>query len=67
MNAPVWTSDDPHLPGNFAPIQEEIDAADLAPGSGAIPPTLHGVYMRNSPNPRFNPLSYVSPFGGDGT
>lgn len=67
MNALVWTSDDPHLPGNFAPIQEEIDAADLAPGSGAIPPTLDGVYMRNGPKPRFKPLSYVSPFDGDGT
>lgn len=66
MNAPVWTSDDPHLSGNFAPIQEEIDAADLPPVSGAIPPTLDGVYMRNGPNPRFQPLSYTYPFDGDG-
>jgi carotenoid cleavage dioxygenase-like enzyme len=43
MNVPVWTSDDPQLSGNLPPIQEEIDAADLPPVSGAIPPALDGV------------------------
>jgi carotenoid cleavage dioxygenase len=66
MNQPVWTSDDPHLSGSFAPIQAEIDTADLPPASGAIPPGLDGVNMRNGPNPRFKPLSYTYPFDGDG-
>ncbi|MDE1994957.1 MAG: carotenoid oxygenase family protein [Rhizobiaceae bacterium] len=61
-----WTSDDPHLSGNFAPIQSELDVADLQVISGAIPPDLSGAYMRNGPNPQFKPVSYTYPLDGDG-
>jgi len=52
-----------HLQGNFAPVQEEKTALDLAV-QGAIPPELRGLYLRNGPNPR----SGSSPhwFLGDG-
>jgi carotenoid cleavage dioxygenase len=52
-----------HLRGNYAPVSEEHTVADLEV-SGAIPPELQGVYMRNGPNPQ----SGYSPhwFVGDG-
>lgn len=40
-----------HLRGNFAPVPDELTVADL-PVTGAIPPELRGVYLRNGPNPR---------------
>jgi carotenoid cleavage dioxygenase len=52
----AWTSDDPHLSGNYAPIGREIDAADLPAIAGRIPPDLSGAYMRNGPNPLTSPL-----------
>ncbi len=66
MSAPSWTSDDPHLSGNFAPVQDEIGVADLAVVAGRIPEALSGVYMRNGPNPRHEPITYTYPFDGDG-
>ncbi len=62
----TWTSDDPHLSGNFAPIGPEIDAADLPVIAGRIPPDLNGAYMRNGPNPLYKPISYTYPMDGDG-
>ena len=62
----TWTSDDPHLSGNFAPIGPEIDATDLPMISGRIPPDLNGVYMRNGPNPLFKPIAFNYPMDGDG-
>jgi carotenoid cleavage dioxygenase len=56
---------DPHLSGNFAPVAEERDAADL-PVEGRLPDGLEGAYMRNGPNPAFPPLSYTYPLDGDG-
>lgn len=67
ISTPIaWTSDDPHLSGNFAPIGTEIDATDLQVISGSIPAGLKGAYMRNGPNPRFQPVSYTYPLEGDG-
>ena len=66
MHEPNWTSHDPYLSGHFAPIQTEIDVKDLPVVSGAIPAALDGVYMRNGPNPRFEPISYTYPLDGDG-
>ncbi len=67
LTAPInWTSDDPHLSGNFAPVGTEIDTADLPVISGKIPEGLTGAYMRNGPNPRFQPVSYTYPLEGDG-
>jgi carotenoid cleavage dioxygenase len=61
-----WTSSDPHLGGNFAPIGTEVDAGDLEVVSGRIPEDLRGAYLRNGPNPRFQPVSYTYPLEGDG-
>ncbi|MCB2098309.1 MAG: carotenoid oxygenase family protein, partial [Parvularculaceae bacterium] len=38
------------LNGNFAPVEKEVEAFDL-PVTGALPPELAGVFMRNGPNP----------------
>jgi carotenoid cleavage dioxygenase-like enzyme len=62
----TWTSDDPHLSGNYAPIGPEIDVGNLPVVTGRIPPDLHGAYMRNGPNPLFKPLWYSYPMDGDG-
>lgn len=67
ITAPIaWTSDDPHLSGNFAPIGPEIEAADLEVVAGRIPADLSGAYMRNGPNPLFKPISFTYPLDGDG-
>jgi carotenoid cleavage dioxygenase len=62
----VWTSEDPHLSGAFAPVGRELDVADLPVTAGRIPPELRGAYLRNGSNPRFRPLTYTYPFDGDG-
>jgi carotenoid cleavage dioxygenase-like enzyme len=52
-----------HLRGNYAPVMDELTVFDL-PVTGAIPPELDGLYVRNGANPR----SGSSPhwFFGDG-
>ncbi|MGA9872383.1 MAG: carotenoid oxygenase family protein [Rhodococcus sp. (in: high G+C Gram-positive bacteria)] len=55
-----------HLSGVFAPQREEVDVADL-PVAGEIPDDVHGTYLRNGPNPRFDPIgSFKYPLDGDG-
>lgn len=54
-----------YLQGNYAPLREESDFKNL-PITGKIPEGLEGVYMRNGPNPAFEPISYTYPFDGDG-
>jgi carotenoid cleavage dioxygenase-like enzyme len=39
-----------HLPGNYAPVPDEITAHELTV-EGSIPPGLTGWYLRNGPNP----------------
>jgi carotenoid cleavage dioxygenase len=39
-----------YLRGNFAPVADELGAIDLLV-EGALPPELHGRYLRNGPNP----------------
>ena len=57
----------PQLNGMFAPVHDEIDADDLTVTQGAIPDDLVGTYLRNGPNPRFDPIgSYTYPLDGDG-
>ncbi|HTK02646.1 MAG TPA: carotenoid oxygenase family protein [Bordetella sp.] len=63
---PAWTSNDPHLSGNFAPVLSETDVANLPVIAGRIPPDLAGVYMRNGPNPMFKPIAFAYPMDGDG-
>jgi carotenoid cleavage dioxygenase len=55
-----------HLRGVFAPVDDELDVADL-PVRGTLPPDLRGTYLRNGPNPQFPPIGeYTYPFDGDG-
>jgi carotenoid cleavage dioxygenase-like enzyme len=55
----------PYLSGNYAPVHDERNDTDLAI-EGRIPECLSGVYMRNGPNPHFEPIEYHYPFEGDG-
>ncbi len=59
-------SENPFLSGNFAPVKDEVVAADLRV-DGEIPVELNGRYLCNGPNP----ASEVNParhhwFVGDG-
>jgi carotenoid cleavage dioxygenase len=64
MNAPVRIN--PYLTGNFAPVHDEYDLADLKV-TGEIPKNLTGSYYRNGPNPQFAPRDPDHHwFAGDG-
>ena len=52
-----------HLRGNFGPVVEERTEFDL-PVTGAIPPELDGLYVRNGSNPKGTATSHW--FFGDG-
>ncbi|MDO8953627.1 MAG: carotenoid oxygenase family protein [Gammaproteobacteria bacterium] len=55
----------PDLMASYAPVHDELDVQNLKV-IGEIPADLNGVYMRNGPNPQFEPISYTYPFDGDG-
>lgn len=55
----------PFLQGNFAPVREEATAADLRV-VGRLPAGLEGMFVRNGPNPRFDPKGAYHWFDGDG-
>ncbi|OZM70143.1 9-cis-epoxycarotenoid dioxygenase [Amycolatopsis antarctica] len=55
----------PYLLGLYAPTDTEIDA-DALEVIGEIPRDLNGVYLRNGPNPRFQPQGRYHWFDGDG-
>ena len=55
----------PFLLGPFAPVGKEIIADDL-PVIGEIPKDLAGIYLRNGPNPIFEPRGRYHWFDGDG-
>ncbi len=57
--------DSPYLDGVFAPVVEERTLDDLEV-IGEIPAGLSGMFVRNSPNPRFRPLGAYHWFDGDG-
>ena len=48
------TIENPYLVGNFAPVRDERDDRDLEV-TGAIPPQLDGLLLRNGPNPVVDP------------
>ena len=52
-----------HLRGNYGPVKEERTEFDLKV-TGAIPPELDGLYLRNGSNPRGGATSHW--FFGDG-
>ena len=57
--------DNHYLAGNYAPVHDELDVSDLKI-DGKLTDVLSGVYMRNGPNPYFEPIEYHYPFEGDG-
>lgn len=63
--APFGHDHGPMLTGPFAPISTEDVMTDL-PVEGKIPADLNGVYLRNGPNPRFEPKGAHHAFDGAG-
>ncbi len=61
----IEPSENPFLNGLFAPVGREITAERLEV-EGEIPRDLFGVYLRNGPNPIFNPRGRYHWFDGDG-
>jgi carotenoid cleavage dioxygenase-like enzyme len=55
----------PFLEGILFPVDDELDVADLAV-TGEIPEGLRGDFVRNGPNPMFEPLGRYHMFDGDG-
>ena len=58
-------ADQPGLSGNLFPVGDEIDVPSLEV-TGEIPAGLHGSFVRNGPNPAFEPLARYHMFDGDG-
>lgn len=56
---------DPFLAGNYAPVHDQLDVADLRV-TGNIPEALSGAYLRNGANPAFEPMGAYHWFDGDG-
>ncbi|MGF1675957.1 MAG: carotenoid oxygenase family protein [Rivularia sp. (in: cyanobacteria)] len=61
----ITSAVNPFLDGNFAPAREEITASDLKI-IGELPPDLSGMFVRNGPNPQWNPKGQYHWFDGDG-
>lgn len=55
----------PYLLGMHEPLTREIDIPELDV-IGDLPSDLRGIYLRNGPNPRQNPLGVHHWFDGDG-
>jgi len=54
------------LEGNYGPIQNEVYAQGLQTAEGTLPKEMNGMYIRNGPNPLFEPYSAYHWFEGDG-
>ncbi len=54
----------PYLSDNFAPIRKEITADNLQI-IGELPQDLSGMFVRNGPNPQFEPIGQYHWFDGD--
>lgn len=73
MSAPAFRRPGPvdiahhrHLTGVCEPQREEVDVRNLEV-IGELPTDITGAYLRNGPNPRFDPIgTYVYPLDGDG-
>ncbi|MBM3660734.1 MAG: hypothetical protein FJW95_14715 [Actinobacteria bacterium] len=55
----------PDLVGNCFPVADEIDVA-ACPTTGRVPEGLRGSFVRNGPNPLFEPIGRYSILDGDG-
>lgn len=72
MNAPTTLigqvtnfENQPDLAGNLFPVGVEVDDVSLKV-TGQIPEGLRGSFVRNGPNPAFQPTSRYHMFDGDG-
>ncbi|KAF3886603.1 MULTISPECIES: carotenoid oxygenase family protein [Nostocales] len=61
----VTTRVNPFLSGNFAPVQTEITSSTLQV-KGKLPSHLSGIFVRNGPNPQWEPIGQYHWFDGDG-
>lgn len=59
------TADQPDLRGNLFPVADELDVASCSV-TGEVPEGLRGSFVRNGPNPMFEPLGRYHMFDGDG-
>lgn len=55
----------PYLEGVWTPVRDEV-VADKLEVIGEVPRDLNGVYLRNGPNPKFQPRGRYHVFDGDG-
>ena len=55
----------PDLEGNMFPVGDEVDIARLEV-TGQLPDGLRGSFVRNGPNPLFQPVGRYHMFDGDG-
>lgn len=62
---PIDSRGNPYLEGAHRPLRQEIDAPDLEV-VGEVPRDLTGIYLRNGPNQRHDPLGIHHWFDGDG-
>lgn len=58
-------SHQPDLDGNHFPVADEIDVGGCAV-TGELPPGLRGSFVRNGPNPAFEPIGRYNALDGDG-
>lgn len=54
-----------YLDDNFTPTQQEV-VTETLDVIGELPPDLSGMFLRNGPNPQFQPLGLYHWFDGDG-
>ena len=65
LTTAIETGENPYLVGPYAPTRDELTLRDLDV-IGEIPEDLNGVYVRNGPNPQYEPQGRYHWFDGDG-
>ncbi len=55
----------PDMAGNLFPVSDELDVSDCGV-TGTLPDGLRGSFIRNGPNPAFEPIGRYHMFDGDG-
>ena len=59
-------TENPYIAGAYAPTMDELTLHGLEVVEGRIPDDLNGVYVRNGPNPQYEPQGRYHWFDGDG-
>jgi carotenoid cleavage dioxygenase len=59
-------TENPYIAGAYAPTTDELTLGGLEVVEGRIPDDLNGVYVRNGPNPQYEPQGRYHWFDGDG-